>query len=315
MFDGLEFPAWMSVPTVNRPPALGRVWYVDGVNGTDAIGNGGSPDNAFQTITYALTFCVNDRNDYIIVLRDTSAQEAAWPISVNVTRVHIIGVGPPAYPYIRLESQTGGQPALQIGSVQHYEIAGFELGAGDDATPIIESVAGPGTAGRAWIHHCSFGWLNGVLEGQEGILIHNTFDWCMSVVEHCLFNGILAGIGGLTGDAIDIEGNATRSVFRNNLFRFGGNVGQICIHCVQNGSDIGAILDNRFKVPDAAAGEAITMEVGVGNAIISGNQAGGQDNAVGFCPFRDLSNPGAGNALNAWGINYADITPTLPVIV
>jgi len=222
-------------------------------------------------------------------------------------------MGTPAYPYIRLESQTGGEPAFEIGSVQHYEIAGFELGAGDDATPCIESIAGPGTAGRAWIHHCSFGWLNGVLEAQEGILIHNTFDWCMSVVEHCLFNGLIAATAGLTGDGIRIEGNATRSIFRNNLFRFRNNAGQVCIHCIQAGSDIGAILDNGFICPDAAVGEAITMEVDVGNALIAGNRAGQAANAMTFVPYRDLSTGVPATALNTWVENYSGMAMVYPV--
>jgi hypothetical protein len=312
--EGFHFPPWtFQNPTMDRPPALGRVFYVDGINGANT-NNGVDPGDAFQTITYALTQCVNDHNDYIIVLNSTSLVEPAWPVSVNVSRVHIVGVSSPAYPYVRLQAQTIN-PVFEIGSVQHYEIAGFELGAGDNTQACIASIAGPGTAGRGWIHHCTFAVLLGVLAAQDGIWIQNTFDWCMSVVEDCYFCGSAIS-DGIARDGIRIEGNATRSIFRRNIFRTVQGVG---IHCIQNGSDIGAILNNYFSCPNLATGEAITMELGVGNAIIAGNRAGATAVAPAFTPMRDLSTGALATALNAW-IDNLDTTPAglvniIPAIV
>lgn len=311
MFCGLNYPpSTFQNPTMDRPPALGRVYYVAsvGVN----TNNGLDPGTPFQTITYALTQCVNGHNDYIVVMDNTSANEPAWPIVVDVGIVHIIGRWGEPYPEPSIRAVGAGNPCFQL-AAPFIEIAGLELGAGDATAPIIQSPAGPGTIGEWWIHHCTFGWLNGVSMGLDGIYIQNTHDAPQCVIEDNWFNGPLAGSNGLAQHGIHILGNATRSIIRRNFFR--GLTGGIGILCVQNGSDIGAILDNVFKVPDLANGEAITMSLGVGNALISGNQAGGQDNAMAVNPYRDLSTGVAGTSLNAWGNNYADTTPTLPVIV
>lgn len=302
---------WLGIPI-----GAGNVFFVAAA-GNDADANPGtSPDQPLATITEALTRCAADHNDYIIVLDDVSANET-FPISVNIPRVHIIGMSNDAYPYVRLTATTVN-PVFEIGSVQHYEIAGFELGAGDNTQACIASIPGLATAGRAWIHHCSFAVLLGVLSCQDGIWIQTTFDWCMSVVEDCYFCGSAIS-DGIARDGIRIEGNATRAIFRRNIFR---NVQGIGIHCIQNGSDIGAILDNKFLVPKAATGEAITMELGVGNAIISGNLAGFGAATIlpANTPFRDLSNPPVATLFNAWMFNFdtdaaAPLQNVLPVVV
>ena len=310
MVSGLQWPPSMGNPVI-RPPAIGRVFFVRST-GVDAVGRGLDPGTPLQTITYALTLCSADNNDYIIVMGVTHTDEAAWPIDVDISTVHIIGLrGAPYYDQSPTLRAIGGGNACFELSAWGIELAGFELGAGDNATPIVQSPVGPGTIGGWWIHHCMFGWLAGGSMGSDGIWVQNTHDAAACIIEDCGFNGTVVS-DGLTVNGIHIQGNSTRSIFRRNLFRM---IPGIAINCVQNGSDIGAIVDNLFKCVDSATGEAITMQLGVGNAMISGNQAGGQDNAMGFNPYRDLSVAGAGNALNAWGINYVDIVATLPVIV
>lgn len=304
---GLQWPPSMGNPLI-RPPAIGRVFFVrstgdDGNNGVD-------PGTPFQTITYAISQCGDGNNDYIIVLDNTSANEASWPIRVvDKSIIHILGRWGAPYAEPSIRAVGAGNPCFQLES-SWIELAGLELGAGDDATPIVQSLAGPGTIGEWWIHHCTFGWINAESFGSDGIWVQNTHDAPQCVIEDCWFNGPT----GLTQHGIHIEGNATRSIFRRNYFR--NLTGGIGILCVQAGSDIGAIVDNIFKVPDLADGEAITMQADVGNALITGNQAAGQDNAMGKNPYRDLSAAagGAGTGFNAWGINYAGIVPTLPVI-
>jgi len=287
-------------PLTARPIAAGKVFFV--ASGGSDVDSGINPNTPFASITYALTQCVADRGDYIYVLDNVSANEAAFPVALNVTRIHLLGLSSEAYPYTRLVADTVNN-TLEIGSVQHYEIAGFELGGGDNTVACINSIAGPNTAGRAWIHHCTFAVLLGVLACNDGIHIENTFDWCMSVVEDCYFCG--SGISdGIARDGIRIEGNSTRGIFRRNIFRQVQGSG---IHCIQNGSDIGVIQDNIFRVPDNAAGEAIYMELGVGNAIIVGNRAGTDDAIPASNPFRD-SSVASPNQLNAWIDNQNSAT-------
>ena len=70
------------------PTGAGNVFWVDGINGNNA-NSGTRPDQPWLTITYALTQCVNEHNDYIMVL-DAWQEPAA--VDINVTRVHIIGL-------------------------------------------------------------------------------------------------------------------------------------------------------------------------------------------------------------------------------
>jgi hypothetical protein len=301
MGNGLQWPPVMG-QVINRPNAAGRVFFVrsTGDNGN----NGVDPGTPFQTITYALTQCTNYNDDYIIVMDATGANEPAWPIVVDVPIVHIIGRWGAPYAEPSIRAVGAGNPCFQL-EAPWIEIAGLELGAGDDATPIIQSPAGPGTIGEWWIHNCTFGWLNGVSFGSYGIWVQNTHDAPQCVIENCWFRGTLAGVGGLTSDCIRIEGNATRSIFRNNYFIMLDTIG---IHCIQNGSDIGAIIDNYFyaAIADAlAVGWAITMEVGVGNAIIAGNRASQCGDNTGNNPYRDLSTGALATCLNGWVDNHA----------
>lgn len=283
---------------LSRPPAIGRVFFVK-LGGLDT-NNGIDPGTPFLTITHALTQCVDGRNDYVIVL-DYWQNDAVYPIDVNKTWVHIIGLdfgnGGPQW-----ASPVGDFAFFTIGAAGYFEIAGFNFGGGATHGCIESNVGGGPAEGRGIIHHCRFGWDQAA---QDGIKVIDPEDLCLMDIHDNLFGGLL------TRDGIRCEGSSTRSLFHHNMFR---DVHGIGIHGMKAGSDIGAIQDNFFKCPDLVVGEAITMELTVGNALITGNQAAGQDNAMGFTPYRDLSVAGAGNALNAWGINYVDITPTLPVI-
>jgi hypothetical protein len=302
MYEGLQWSPSMGQPVI-RSPAAGRVFFVRSTGDND--NNGVDPGTPLQTITYALTQCAAGRGDYIIVMDNTSANEPAWPIVVDVTIVHIIGRWGAPYAEPSIRAVGAGNACFQL-EAPWIEIAGLELGAGDDATPIIQSPAGPGTIGEWWIHHCTFGWIIAQSFGSDGIWVQNTHDAPQCVIEHCWFRGPQAATGGCTRDGIRIEGNATRSIFRNNLFwRLTGGIG---IHCIQNGSDIGAILDNGFFAPIAdalAAGWAITMESGVGNALIAGNKASQTGDATGTNPYRDLSTGALATCLNGWVDNHA----------
>ena len=285
---------------LSRPQNIGRVFFVKlgGLN----TNNGIDPGTPFLTITHALDQCVDGRNDYIFVL-DYWQNDAVYPIVVDKSFVHIIGLdfgnGGPQW-----ASPVGDFAFFTIGAKGYFEIAGFNFGGGATHGCIEGDPALAPAEGRGIIHHCRFGWDQAA---QDGIRVLGTKDLCIMDIHDNLFGGLL------TRDGIRLDGTSTRSLFHHNFFR---DIPSIGIHCQMTGSDIGAITDNIFKCPDIANGEAITMMDGVGNALITGNMAGGQDNAMGFNPYRDRSATagGAGTGFNAWGINYAGIVAILPVI-
>ena len=280
------------VDKIRSPHAVGgagRAFYVDGISGLDS----NPPDNPLKpllTIAQALSLCRNDKDDYIIVM--DCWQQDTFPIAVARSRVHIIGldVGNGMYPRMSPPADTA---IFSLGAKGYVEIAGFSLGAG--ATHgCIEWEVGV-IEGRSRLHHLWLGWTE---TGRDGILVPNTADAPELEVSDVFFGA------GLTRDGIRLEGNSTRSIFQRSLFR---KVGGIGIHGMKNGSDIAAILGNQFMVADVADGEAITMEAGVGAALIDDNRAAKGAVAVAKVPFRDLS-----GGLNAWGTNYVSEALALP---
>jgi len=289
--------------TVRRPPALGRVYYVSHFAPGADTNNGIDPGTPFLTITYALTQCVANRNDYIVVLDCWAEATETWPIPVSVDRVHIVGMTSPNAPYTKIKPPDATNTAVMNVTGDYVEIAGFDFGSGDDHGGVELS------QGRnCWIHHCQFGSVEANKAGGlpiYGISVYadsNTF--CL--VEDCHFLGQDANAGGCIG----IHGITTAgapgavsfgwSVIRNCMFQ---GIPACGIYIDLTSSMV--IQDNVFSVPDAVNGEAITLDLvgGVthGN-FIKGNVAGmGMLNAgYTFNPFRDLN----GNTQNAWAMNY-----------
>jgi len=274
----------------------GNVFFVDGLNGNN-LNDGLSPDSPWLTITFALTRCVADNDDIIVVI-DCWQQEPAWPVAVNVNRVHIIGVDVENGKYPRMAPPA--DTAVFNMACEYFEIAGFSLGAGATHAPIEFNAS----LGRGRIHHC---WLGYTEAAQDGIRIAALVDAPELLIEDCVFGALL------TRDGIRLDGNSTRTIIRNNLIR---RVPGIGIHCRTNGSDIAAITGNSIMIAlGAAAGAAITLLLGVGNALISGNIVAEDGANPGNNPYRDLSTGVAGTNLNAWGPNYSGIALTFPVFV
>ena len=286
-------PIMESLPS--RPPRAGRVFFVDGTDGLDS-NDGGDPGAPLATVTEALARCV---------LR---APADTYPIVVNKTHVHIIGLFLPTW-FLRHPSLAATDaPVFELPLMDAMtEIANFDMSASGGFPCIDITTLTWGT--WAWIHHCSFG---AILSAQDGILCElATSDLAWSTIEHCLFGK------GLTRDGIRITGNGTmtRTWIMNNIFKSYGGIG-INHACVNAASRPGGFIGNKFFKEEAelaATGWAITITDAQG-AMVDDNHAMSHTAAPGFNPYRDISaTPAAG--LNAWGLNYADITPTLPVIV
>ena len=266
----------------------GKVVYVDGIAGADP-NPPDDPAKPLKTIAYALGLCRNDKDDYIIVL--DCWQQDTFPIAVDKSRVHIIGldVGNGKYPRM---APTGDTAIFVVGEKGYFEIAGFSLGAGA-AHGCIEVKTGV-TEARGKLHSLWLGWTE---SGQDGILVPDNTDAPELEIAGCFFGKLL------TRDGVRYAGNSTRGVARNNVFRRVGGKG---INMLKNGSDIGAILDNVFSIPDAAAGEAISAAAGAGAALIAGNRAGNLKTDPANNPYVDVT------PSNDWVANHAGNTLTFP---
>jgi len=280
------------------PNPFATVFYVDLDSGRDSY-NGRSPRRPFQTIQAAIDAALSGRGDYIFVLN--AYQADTYPIVVNKARLHIIGVSNPngQAPYLIPIVDTAAI-SLEVAGAGS-EIAGFTLGGGA-AHGCIEM---NGTGGF-WIHHNLFGGANAGGTPQDGIRSKQGVVNAECLIEDNIFHGNLAQVPGkLTQYGFVGQGtNLLRhSIIRNNLFL--GLAGGIFL-----GNAAGlSLLDNKFVCPDAADGEAITLNAGARGCMVDGNVGmNGGDAAMTKNPFCDLS--GAGN--NHWGVNWKSNTALLP---
>ncbi len=292
LFPGLQ---------IGIPVGIGNVFWVDSVAGDN--GNVGTrPDQAFATIIYALTQCVDNNNDYIMVIR--SAEEAAT-ITVGVVRVHIIGLGNffrpnSSHPYVELSA--GGDWAIftLTTASANCEIAGFSLGGGATAAGIQNL---DGTPEGVHIHDCLFGHAFITDTPQDGIFID--LNAINIRIERCTFLGTPGGKGTITRDGIRWDSGADPlcGVIENNQFKGLPGVAMNFVAVVDDTGGI-TIKDNTILCKESyAVGDAINLATTCRGFMVVGNKAmyGSVTAAMGNNPYLDSS---IAAPFNSWAHNY-----------
>lgn len=270
----------------------GHIFFVDGFTGSN--GNSGTdPANPFLTITYALTQCVNNRDDYIFVLDCWNADAGA--IAVNKNRVHIIGIGNGLAPAPMLAA-TGDTNIFTVPG-DYCEIAGFCLGGGASSAGIECS-----GALNLWVHNCEFGNADNGDTPAYGILCTQGTVNAYMLIENCVFLGSGGtSQGKISGDGIRAIGtNICRStIIRNNIF---GQIPGIAINMTNMYG--GFILNNQIALDANTSGAGITLSGSTG-CLIDGNHASyGKTDAT--APFVDSG------VANCWVLNYKGIAVFQP---
>lgn len=276
---------------------VGNVYYVHGSDGSDSY-SGEDKDHPLLTITAALAKCTADNNDYIIILDYYQATGETWPIAVNKSRVHIMGVSGKGCPWPWVQP-TGSTAAFNFTTGSGYsEICGLELGAGS-ASGCIEV-----TTSGLWglhIHDCHLGSETIGMSALYGIQTP-AGELIQGLIENCKFGGAL------TSDGIRINANAGPNavrgcVIRNNIFRPDG-IG-INVLDVSAAFNEGGIFDNRFVMSSDANGKGVTFASGA-VGLVDGNVGVMEDGAAPTNnPFSD------GGTGMGWGINYQGGTALL----
>lgn len=303
VMNNMTLPPFGYGSLFGRPSAMGRVFFVHAFTGNDN-NKGDDPNAPFATLRHALDQCVNDRNDYIFVL---DCWQEAMPIAIDVTTVHIIGVGgQPNRPY-PLWNAAGDTAIFEISSASNNcEIAGFGFGGGATHAAIENS---GGTPMGVWIHDCIFGHSFCNNTPQDGIRIE--VNATAIRIERCCFygSGGLTSPGTITRDGIRFQGGGDPlgGVIANNLFL--GCPG-VAINFVTVAADSGgiAIVVNNIACDANTQGAAISLGASCGGFIISDNRANFGDTDMGQNPFLD----GAAAGNNHWMANWLGITPTQP---
>lgn len=283
---------------IGSPIGAGRVFFVDGLAGNN--GNiGTDPNQPWLTITYALTQCVNDRNDYIIVLEHW--QEV---VDINVTRVHIIGLSNYLRPnsnhsFVQMNAAADTAIFTVTALSNNCEIAGFSFGGG--ATHAGIENAG-GTPMGLHIHDCVFGHSFAGGTPQDGILIG--LNATNIRIEHCVFLGAPGGKGTLTRDGIRWAGagDPLNGNIENCQFKALPGIG---LNFVSVADDTGGITikDNIFSCESDKQGAAITLGATCRGFLVSGNKAlyGQTTAAMANNPYLDQAIVAP---FNAWMANF-----------
>ena len=144
-------------------PFTGNTFYVDGISGSDG-NNGRYASNPLATFNAAIAKCTAGNDDYILAIDCWGADEAT--IELDITNVHIIGLGSPYATWACLNA--GDYHVFTVQSTgNNGEIAGFNIGGGSAYAGIYlaDSYA-------MWIHNCTFGHAYAgdscrILKGQE----------------------------------------------------------------------------------------------------------------------------------------------------
>jgi hypothetical protein len=262
-------------------PGYGKVIYVDGSNG-DNQNSGMTPGDPVLTMTEAITLADDGGKDVIIVLSYPSAGATGetWPISVTKKRLAIIGANGGgsnlADAYI---CPTGDTAAFDIAD-SHITLQNLQIGGGATAACITFDASG------RWgltVRDCQLGVIAGNTP-QEGILSTVGQDCPHLLVEGCYFHGS-SGAEGISGDHIHLH-NATRGFIRNNVFN---NIASAKHGIIVDGTGhaVSAINDNKFTTAVDEDGAAITLAAGIGNTMVSGNDANFGSAAAGNNLFQD----------------------------
>lgn len=279
-----------------RVPAPGRVYYVDAASSGAADANDGTtPETAFLTIDYAIGQCTNLLDDYIFVIHHDDDTET-YPITCDVSNVHIIGtpLAGTSRPRIRVQ---GGVDGFDV-TANRVEIAGFNINTAvqGDTNRLVDLAV---TANCLHFHDNYVAWnwwgYDGLYfnEGGSDSLINNNYFGAHGCSNYIVWTGSATG----------------RVIFRDNVFILDGyQTGVRALNITSLNRCV--VVNNQFKVPALANGEAISF-MGEHN-MATGNQACGPQGGFGaFNPYLSTLD----NAYdNAWGVNYAGATPTLPIV-
>lgn len=302
-------PNWYSGGlTMALGPGAGSVFYVNGGSDGPVVdtNDGLSPANPKQLIQSAIDLCTANNNDYVIILNYGSNGRAAetWPVVVDKTLCHIVGVGTVGqkWPVVRPNAPGAGDtasPAFNV-TADRVEIANLEIGGGDTAGGIH-----PTDAGGVWgltVHDCFFG-VTGDSAGQDGIRVPAGSAAPYLTVYGCRFGHFI------TRDGVRFDANGTRSMIGvpGQPFNYFHHLPGIAINLASAVTEPG-IFGNRIAVPANTAGAGITLAAGVLDAWIMDNVANFGDTDMGNNPFTD----GAAAGANDWANNMQGITLTQP---
>jgi len=278
-------------------PDAGVITYVNSAaRGALDTNDGLTPGTALLTVDHAMAHCSGVTDDYIIVL-DHDDDTETYPIVCDVDNAHIIGQPNLVLPRPRFRI-VGDADGFDI-TAGHVEIAGLriETAANTDTNNLIH-VNGASAHGFN-IHHNHIAWLWWAYNGL----------YCDGGASDGIFHNNYCGAHGWSNYGVYLASAGGRIIVQDNVFILNGyQTGVRCVHSVSENHCV--VNNNQFMVPGLADGEAISF-MGETN-MADGNTCAGPQ--IGFGAFNPYHNTLDNLYQNSWGLNYAGVTPTLPVV-
>ena len=280
-----------------RGRRFGDVWWVNN-NAADDLGGGRYDDEPCQKIATAIGKAGAGTDDYIFVI--DCWQQDTFPITVNKTKVHIIGLAGPMGQSQKMKPT--GDTAIFVTNAdgQYSEIAGFSL-SGGATHGCIELAQAVGF----WLHHIDFGFDTVGGTPQDGVKFIGSN--CQEArIEWCRFMGTGGdAMGYLTDHGI----RGPNNILMDNL-------------CIQNNTFLGLpgeamhleyafgvqLLENVIALPSDTEGKGITLGVNCKGCVIDKNHANYGKTAMTANPYLDLAAAGK----NHWLVNYRAGVTILP---
>lgn len=266
-------------------PGAGNVYYLDGCAGDDA-NDGLTADTPKLTMTEALSLCTADNDDYVIVLDYWQPAGETWPVAVDVSKVHIIGVKSGGYRCWACMSPPGDTAALSI-EANDVRIANLYIEAGANHGGIEFS----GGVSRMGIYDCWFA------TGKHGVYdASGTIAFGLEIAG-CYF------CQALTAQNIYINDDPAFIRIHDCVF---DACQDVAISIVQGAA--GQVYNNLIACGADVQGRGITLAAGVSRYLVTGNVANFGDTDMAANPFLDS----AGAGTNHWANNMKGITLIQP---
>jgi len=265
------------------PPTHGNVFYVNGITWTNGFGvgsdaNPGTFEEPFMSLTYALSKCTTEANDYIYILDYYQPTGETWPVTISKNLVNIIGVGnKPLWNWVSMAA-VGSYPCIDI-TGSHVYIEGLCF------YPNATKAGITFDDGCGWIHinDCAFA------TGTCGIDMDTADTSTAIAITNCMFSASLSAGG------IDVDDDPAFLFIDGNHFdRLTGD----SINITAGAGHV--ITNNTFSMAAATSGLAITLGTSVSRAFVNGNHAAYGASNSSISPYDDEGTV----TTNNWGTNF-----------
>jgi hypothetical protein len=254
-----EYVDFLANQYLDNGAAVGNVFFVNSVIGSDTLaGYGFSPETPFASIAHALTLCVADNNDKIVVFNNHTETVGGANLAISVAGVTIVGQGVGRQPGTITYSNASYGVTVSAARVSLFNLS--FVGTGVAALTAMLTIS----AADCTVDTCEFEHANATNQAADAIVTTSAANrlW----VKNCEFHGTNnAG----TNHAISIVGGSDSEII-GCRFQGAYHASQGVVRTVTTDAVNLVIWNNEFQNQTAANTKAIVLTAAT-TGQISGN--------------------------------------------